>query len=454
MKRCQCMFTNLKLKNFKSFKNVEIDLQSKKDISKPLIIIYGENSSGKTTLTQAFLALRRTMATMQLRGMLKDLLDDKFTPPENFPLKSDVVLEILKSKLSTNGIENIITDYKLINSTENMSLEYEFNIEGGNGSYYLETDSTKVVRERLEFTINKNKGCYFNIDQNNVYINENIFETKDFDVLIKNQVEMYWGKHTLLSILYFEMEDKADTYINSTMSPNLMKLMTSFKNINFLIPKDVDGQKLCLNSENELFGQLVSGAISKDDKSKLDKLEELLNQFFKSLFSDVEKVFYKESIIEENIEYELFLRKRIEDYEYDINFDLESNGTKEIMNLLPYLVSAVSGSCVIIDEFGIGIHDLLADKLLAAIGNQIKGQLIITTHNTLLMDDTNITPDALYFIMNDKTFKKSVKCVTKIEERLHPNYNYRKRYFSNSLYKDALPNLDKNINLENLANLY
>lgn len=236
------MFTNLKLKNFKSFKNVEIDLQSKKDISKPLIIIYGENSSGKTTLTQAFLALRRTMATMQLRGMLKDLLDDKFTPPENFPLKSDVVLEILKSKLSTNGIENIITDYKLINSTENMSLEYEFNIEGGNGSYYLETDSTKVVRERLEFTINKNKGCYFNIDQNNVYINENIFETKDFDGLIKNQVEMYWGKHTLLSILYFEMEDKADTYINSTISPNLMKLMTSFKNINFLIPKDVDGQ--------------------------------------------------------------------------------------------------------------------------------------------------------------------------------------------------------------------
>lgn len=451
---CQYMFTNLKLKNFKSFKNVEVDLQSKKNISKPLVIIYGENSSGKTTLTQALLTLRRTMATMQLREMLKDLLDDKINPPENFPLKSEFVLELLKSKLSPIGIESIIKDYKLINSTENMSIEYEFNIDGGNGSYYLETDNTKVVKECLEFTINKNKGCYFNIDHDNMYINENIFESKDFNELIKSQVEMYWGKHTLLSILNFEMEDKADAYINSTISTNLIKLITSFANINFLIPKDMDGQKLYLNSENKLFGQLVSGTIAKDENKKLDMLERLINEFFKSLFNDVVKAFYKKSNIDENIEYQLFLRKHIEDYEYDINFELESNGTKEIMNLLPYLVSAVSGSCVIIDEYGIGIHDLLSDKLLAAIGNQIKGQLIITTHNTLLMDDMNINPEALYFIMNDKTFKKSVKCVTEIEERLHPNYNYRKRYFSNSLYKDALPDLKNCIDLESLASLY
>ena len=57
--------------------------------------------------------------------------------------------------------------------------------------------------------------------------------------------------------------------------------------------------------------------------------------------------------------------------------------------------------------------------------------------------------------MNDKTFKKSVKCVTEIEERLHPNYNYRKRYFTNVLYEDALPDLkNNNINLEEFARLY
>ena len=449
------MFTNIKLKYFKSFKNVEINLQSKKGEYKPLAIIYGENGSGKTTISQAFLALERTMQTMQVKGMLKDLLDEKFTPPEDFPLKPDVMLIILKSKLSVNGIECIIDEYKMINSDENMSLEYEFNIGGGSGSYYVEMDSFSVVKERLEYKLNKNRGCYFSIEDDDIYINEKIFESKEFYELIKSQVGMYWGKHTLLSILYFEMGDKSDTYINSNISINLMNLMTAFEKINFRIPRASDGQSLALNAENEILGHLVSGVIEKKNKDKLDEVENLLNQFFKSMFNDVVKAFYKKSSKKNEIRYDLFLRKRIENYEYDIDFQLESNGTQEIIDLLPYLVSAVSGSCVIIDEYGIGVHDLLATKLLASIGHQIKGQLILTTHNTLLMDYAEVNPDALYFIMNDKTFKKSVKCVTEIEERLHPNYNYRKRYFTNVLYEDALPDLkNNNINLEEFARLY
>ena len=449
------MFTNIKLKYFKSFKNVEINLQSKKGEYKPLAIIYGENGSGKTTISQAFLALERTMQTMQVKGMLKDLLDEKFTPPEDFPLKPDVMLRILKSKLSVNGIESIIDEYKMINSDENMSLEYEFNIGGGSGSYYVEMDSFSVVKERLEYKLNKNRGCYFSIEDDDIYINEKIFESKEFYELIKSQVGMYWGKHTLLSILYFEMGDKSDTYINSNISINLMNLMTAFEKINFRIPRASDGQSLALNAENEILGHLVSGVIEKKNKDKLDEVENLLNQFFKSMFNDVVKAFYKKSSKKNEIRYDLFLRKRIENYEYDIDFQLESNGTQEIIDLLPYLVSAVSGNCVIIDEYGIGVHDLLATKLLASIGHQIKGQLILTTHNTLLMDYAEVNPDALYFIMNDKTFKKSVKCVTEIEERLHPNYNYRKRYFTNVLYEDALPDLkNNNINLEEFARLY
>ncbi|WP_294335791.1 ATP/GTP-binding protein [uncultured Clostridium sp.] len=448
------MFTNIKLKNFKSFKNVEIDLQEKKGEYKPLVIIYGENGSGKTTIAQAFLALERTMETMQVKGMLKDLLDEKFTPPDDFPLKPEIMLKMLKSKLSFNGIESIIEKYKMINSNENLSLEYEFNIEGGTGSYYIEMNSFSIVKERLEYKLNKNRGCYYNIDEDGIYINEKIFESKEFYDLIKNQIEMYWGKHTLLSILYFEMNDKADAYINSNISINLMKVMTAFEKINFRIPKAADGNQISLNSENEIIGHLVNGMIDKKDEKILDKVEKLLNRFFKALFSDVIKAFYKKTNKKGEIRYELYLRKRIEDHEYDIDFQLESNGTQEIMKVLPYLISAVSGSCVIIDEYGIGIHDLLAAKLLASLANQIKGQLIITTHNTLLMDDEEINPEALYYIMNDKTFKKSVKCATEIEERLHPNYNYRKRYFTNELYKDALPNIQNNINLEELAKLY
>ena len=44
------MFTCINLKNFKSFKDVRIDLSAKKNEAKKLAVVYGINGSGKTTL--------------------------------------------------------------------------------------------------------------------------------------------------------------------------------------------------------------------------------------------------------------------------------------------------------------------------------------------------------------------------------------------------------------------
>lgn len=146
--------------------------------------------------------------------------------------------------------------------------------------------------------------------------------------------------------------------------------------------------------------------------------------------------------------------KKIENLEYDIDFEKESTGTQEILELLPYLMLAASGKCVIIDEYGIGIHDLLAAQLIKSVSQHLKGQLIITTHNTLIMDQSDIPAESLYFIMDDKKLNKSVKCVTDLEERLHPNYNYRKRYFTKDIYGEALPKINIDIDLEEFSKLY
>ena len=63
------MFTCIKMKNFKSFKNVTIDFSKKKNKTKSLATIYGINGSGKTTIAQAYYLLKRTIETMQIRGM-------------------------------------------------------------------------------------------------------------------------------------------------------------------------------------------------------------------------------------------------------------------------------------------------------------------------------------------------------------------------------------------------
>lgn len=443
------MFTCINLKNFKSFKDVRIDLSAKKNEAKKLAVIYGINGSGKTTITQAFLLLKRTIETMEVRGVLNDLLDEKITPPEDFPFKQDVMLQMLKTRLSMNGIDNIINNYKMVDSTENMSVEYQFVINGNPGSYYIEMDNNSIVKERLEYKLSKRRGCYFNLEDDEISINSKIFESKDFYELIHKQAKMYWGKHSMLSILLFEMTDKSDTFINSNISNNLMDVILCLSGIEF---KFVSGKES--SSGDSILENLQLGNIEKSEENRLNQVEEILDSIFKNIFKDVSKVFYQRRVDGEKIGYRLYLRKKIEDKEFDIDFSLESSGTKEILRLIPSFVAAASGKCVVIDEYGTRIHDLLSAKLLEAISNQITGQMIITTHNTMIMECNNLFPESLYFIVDDKTFKKSVKCVDEIEERLHPNYNYRSRYLTNDLYKQSLPDIIGEIDLSGLVRIF
>ena len=443
------MFTYLKMKNFKPFKEISIDLQNKKDEFKHIIAIYGANGSGKSTIVEAFLTLEKTLGTMRVKDMLLDLLNNKITPPDDIPIKQEMMLEFIKTRLASSTVEKIIDEYKMINTTEPMMLEFGFIINGSTGSYLMEFDNSDLIRERLEYKILKNRGCCFDIEEDKVEINSNIFESAEFLEEIKRQIQMYWGKHTFLSILQHEMDDKSATYVNSNISPNLMNILTEFNSISYKTASNREDNSIYASP---VFANLEGGTIEKSEEKNLDKIEQFINEFFISLFDDVNKAFYHREEKNGKIRYSLFLNKRIDALDFDIDFRYESSGTQEILNLLPYLMVAITGKCVIIDEFGNGIHDLMAAKLMKAVSQNIKGQLIITTHNTLIMDHSNIKPDALYFIFNGLEGKK-VKCVTDVEERLHPNYNYRNRYFNNELYADGLPK-NADFDFSEFAKLY
>ena len=448
------MFTYLKLKNFMSFKDITINLESKKNEPKKVVIIYGQNGSGKSTITKAFSVLKRTIQTMQVRDMLSDILDDKFIPPEDIPLKPEIVLDMLKSRLSNNTIEKVISNYKMIGSKESMSLEYGFNINGNIGSYYIEMDDDSIIEERLEYKLNKKKSCYFEINKNLKMINQKIFKSEEMLNDIKQQVKMYWGKHSFLSIILYEVTEKSESYVRSNIIENLLEVINQFGKINYKIRKAHNDENSSIDTDDYLLENLEYGVIDINQKEELAVVEKVLNNFLKSLFDDVKKAFYKTNVEKEKITYSLWLTKKIENLEYDIDFEKESTGTQEILELLPYLMLAASGKCVIIDEYGIGIHDLLAAQLIKSVSQHLKGQLIITTHNTLIMDQSDIPAESLYFIMDDKKLNKSVKCVTDLEERLHPNYNYRKRYFTMDIYGEALPKINIDIDLEEFSKLY
>ena len=67
--------------------------------------------------------------------------------------------------------------------------------------------------------------------------------------------------------------------------------------------------------------------------------------------------------------------------------------------------------------------------LLIAVSSEISGQLIITTHNTLLMD-SNLAPSTFYVIKKTNNGQREVTCITQSGDRVHPNHNIQSRYLS------------------------
>ena len=70
------MFEYVKLKNFKSFGNIEFSLIDRNNQPKKMVLIYGENGIGKSNLASAFFMLSETLRTMDVRDIMESLLAD------------------------------------------------------------------------------------------------------------------------------------------------------------------------------------------------------------------------------------------------------------------------------------------------------------------------------------------------------------------------------------------
>ena len=150
------MFEYIQLKNFKSFDNLYFNLLDKKGMPKKLVLIYGENGIGKSNIASAFLMLSDTLCTMDVRDIL-----EKFLLQDDSPLNHEDFTRLIKSQYK--DIETIIHECKMVDSVDPMSLEFGFRIGEKSGKYILETDNVQIIHERLEFTLLKNRGLFFDI---------------------------------------------------------------------------------------------------------------------------------------------------------------------------------------------------------------------------------------------------------------------------------------------------
>ena len=418
------MFTYIKLKNYKSLIELEVDLTKKENTPKKLISIYGENGVGKSNFVDSFYTLKRIVSTRTINEKIriltekqKELQTDDFDKALYF---FGQLGSIIKNGFFSNSID-IINECKTIDSKDNMIIEVGFKIKSKSGVYCIETDDTDIISEKLDFTLNKNKVNFFEITKKEKYLNESVFIDNEYKKEIFSIIEKYWGKHSLLSLIAYEIEDKKENYVKKKIFNGIFEVINFFSSLSILsrnkmeVFKDIEEEKL------------FYGTLSVSEEKKLTKIENVINTFFTSLFSDIKQAYYKKKFDNDKINYILYFKKNIHNKLIDIEYNIESTGTKNILKILPYLISAAKGKTVIIDEIDNGIHDLLMLKILENLSEDLKGQLIITTHNTLLLEEEFIK-DSIYIFKVDENANKKLLALNKFEGRVHPNLSIRKRY--------------------------
>lgn len=435
------MFTSVEFENYMSLKKLELNIKQKNDF-KNIVAIYGENGSGKSNVVSAFMNLRLSLDTLNAKKRLDEFVSS----------------DIRNIYSGRSRIDGVFENTYLFGATEPMSLKYNFKIDGHFGYYklILKKDNNGLLylaSEELNYLIKKSSGIVFHItsdDKQNisVKISPQLFKNANLSNSMNDLINRLWGKHTFLAIFRnFEVENN-EKYIIENVLNNFLKVLSKFGNLSFKTD-DASGT----NTFTQILHNLISGTVNNENtKDKIEKTSESLSKYFVPLYSDIMSLFYKTESLEDNkTKYELYEKKRISNEVVEIPFILESNGTKKLLDLFPLLLNAVDGNTVVIDEIDQGIHDLLIDRIIDNIKDDITGQLIFTTHDTQVMKQLDTS--SLYVIQVDSSGNKRISNISRASKgNIASNNNiqklYLEGYFAGIPYADDVDFYDIIENLE------
>lgn len=140
--------------------------------------------------------------------------------------------------------------------------------------------------------------------------------------------------------------------------------------------------------------------ISENIKLRLEGKKEEVLQIIKLLDYTIEDLkFEKLGTVNNKIVYDIyFLREKSKNKFYLGN---ESEGIRKIINLMLDLLEVYEGKTIVIDELDSSISTISLIKLFnnfINVDSNIKGQLIVTSHNLFLFDNNIFEPQQIYIV--------------------------------------------------------
>lgn len=398
------MLLNFKIKNIFSFKELtEFSMiagntkrKSERILKKDnfsivkFSAIYGANASGKSNFISALSIMQRLI----INGL------PNYSHPFHYKLDKN-----MKDEPSYFEVELSFKNRNLAYGFTFSSEKNEFNSEW---LYELRNDSEIMIFER-----DINKGSFkFNIslekslnDKFKVYIDD-LKEDKStlFLSSLKGKIKslLNTNAEVLLDVLawfYIALDisspnsilTSSDYYIFDEKTEKLSKLLNSFgTGINKIITKDVSELEIKSSFKNDEFDRFkFDFSSSKFEGDERIALLRGKRDFYICLMEENQMKFKKVC----------FYHERNEDIEFAINE--ESEGTIRLLDLAEVLLTKERNKVFVIDELDRCLHPQITIKFINLFLEKAKrnnNQLIVTTHESRLLDFEILRRDEIWFV--------------------------------------------------------
>ena len=435
------MFSKLKLENFKGFSSLDIDLLEKNTKRKPkkLVLIFGENGVGKSSIISAFQFLNKT-ATSLNHGI--DFNNFLLSASKDKGLPEDVYNYLLKNEIGQYRASQYLDKYHKIGEDGNMVIHYEgfAGLSAPLFTYELTYTSASLIEEKLLFD---DELVFYGAKGKDAYLNNKYIKSAAFVDLIKGNYSLYFGDYSLLSCIIYSLSnvnsDRKKEFIAKHFADFISAALTS----DYYSPSDVDAaDEHSYSSSSKLLPHITHGDYKDKDEEKKNNTIKALSKFFTSLYSNIIGVDYDIKIEGNGSKsYSLvFIEKTSGNKTMRIPYKLESTGTNNLLAIFTYLYAAVTKrDVVLIDEIDIGIHNELLKEVLFSVIGDLKTQLIISTHNAYLLN--NSIKKYCYVMNRDQNQNITIYSLDSFNRMIQPKTDITGNYYKGKY--GGIPSLRK-----------
>lgn len=367
--------------------------------------LYGANASGKTNLVKAIDFSKAII----LQGISNLNTSDKYYKlnPDNVKLPTKFEYDFkIDNKYYGYGFTANLADQKILNEWL-VELKHDEEIV-----IYEREPSTNYVSHYIKFE-NNNEKEKFDLqielvnDIENVLLISEISRRKNNPKELETLKKIYnWFKNDLV-IIYPDSRSSDMTNIFKQSDEQLVELLKYFDT-------GICGYELIPSSFDQI-QQYVPKVIAEELKKDIERARDSAIGDKKG--RDIEG---KGTLIIENHLFEIeFNRKNItmneilfkhNDSGVNFTFGEESDGTRRLIELLDIIYNDSNDRTVIIDELDRSFHPQMTIKFIETFlkySKNLNTQLIITTHESNLMDLKLLRRDEIWFVERDAKLNES-----------------------------------------------